>query len=156
MNMVLCLRLVGGQAPFRRRVQAWAGKVRIVQGERPEPVLAWRKEVMGRFRRRVKLALNTNAAEVRRLHAWDACFTGNGRGEYPEYYHSPWCAAEIKTPTMLDAAGPSPNGVLLAGFKSRVQPSPNGVLLAGFKSRVQRWVGGASQPAFLKVVLCFR
>ena len=65
-------------------------------------------------------------------------------------------APEIKTPTMLDAAGPSPNGVLLAGFNSRVQPSPNGVLLAGFKSRVQRWVGGASQPAFLKVVLRFR
>ena len=65
-------------------------------------------------------------------------------------------APEIKTPTMLDTAGPSPNGVLLAGFNSRVQPSPNGVLLAGFKSRVQRWVGGASQPAFLKDVLRFR
>ena len=83
MNMALCLRLVGGQAPFRRRVQAWAGKVRIVQGERPEPVLAWRKEVMGRFKRRVKAAHNTNAAEVRRLHAWDACATGDGHGDAP-------------------------------------------------------------------------
>ena len=63
-----------------------------MQGERPEPVLAWRKEVMGRFRRRVKLALNTNAAEVRRLHAWDACFTGDGRGDAPEHYHGPWCS----------------------------------------------------------------
>ena len=64
-----------------------------MQGERPEHVLAWREEVMGRFRRRVKAAPhNTNAAEVRRLHAWDACCTGDGRGDAPEHYHGPWCS----------------------------------------------------------------
>ena len=62
MILALCLRLVGGQAPFRRRVQVWARSVRIVQGERPEHVLAWREEVMGRFRRRVKAARNTTTA----------------------------------------------------------------------------------------------
>ena len=49
-------------------------------------------------------------------------------------------APKIKTPTMLDTAGPSPNGVLLAGFKSRVQC----------------WICGADQPVFLKVVLRYR
>ena len=48
-------------------------------------------------------------------------------------------APEIKTPTMLDTAGPSPNGVLLTGFKSRVQC----------------WIRGASQPALVQLVLCY-
>ncbi len=46
MNLTLSLRLVSGQAPFRRRVQVWAKSVRIVQGERPDHVMAWREEVM--------------------------------------------------------------------------------------------------------------
>ena len=62
-------------------------------GERPEHVLAWRGEVMGQSRRRVIAAHNTSAAEVRMLHAWDACFTGDGRGDAPEQYHGPWCSS---------------------------------------------------------------
>ena len=89
MNQTLCLRLVSGQAPFRRRVQVWARNVRIVQGERPAHLLAWRDEVMGRFRRRAEGAGHTSAAEVHRLHAWDACFTGDGRGDAPEHDHDP-------------------------------------------------------------------
>ena len=90
MTLSLSLRLVSGQAPFRRRVQVWAKSVRIVQGERPDHVMAWREAVMGRFRRRVEGAHQTNAAEIRRLHVWDACFTGDGRGNFLEHYHGPW------------------------------------------------------------------
>ena len=63
-----------------------------MQGERPEHVLAWREEAMGRFRRRVRAAHHSSVAEVRRLHAWEACFTGDGRGDAPEHYHGPWCS----------------------------------------------------------------
>ena len=71
--------------------------MKIKQGEPPPEVLAWREEVLGHFCRRVDAGEGVKGAEIKRLHVWRYCFTGDGRKDAPEHYYVPGCLEKMMT-----------------------------------------------------------
>ena len=65
--------------------------MKFLHGEPPPEVLSWREVVLGHFCGRVDAGPHVKAAEIKRLHVWRYCFTGDGRKDAPEHYHVPGC-----------------------------------------------------------------
>ncbi|HIE69568.1 MAG TPA: hypothetical protein EYP98_05060 [Planctomycetes bacterium] len=89
LNISLSLRIPAAIQPIRRRIKQWASSVRMLRGERPAELVAWRDQVLHRFCRRVDAGHHSNAFEVRRLHAWRASLNGDGRKPRPEHWQEP-------------------------------------------------------------------
>ena len=95
MEVTLLLRASGVLTNLRARVRKFVAKhFEIRQGSPPADVTAWREDCVKLLRSRLSGGHGTEA-EVVMLHAWDSCFTGDGRLTHVvEHYHNELCACD--------------------------------------------------------------